>query len=55
MQDFIIIEDSDLWDVICQGPNVPIIANKLEETSQSIPKRRKDYTRAICHDPIYES
>ncbi|XP_070014914.1 uncharacterized protein [Nicotiana sylvestris] len=34
-------EDSELWDIICDGPHVPM--KKLEETGPMVPKGRKEY------------
>ncbi|XP_075111760.1 uncharacterized protein LOC142181948 [Nicotiana tabacum] len=42
MHDFIMVEDSELWDIICDGPHVPM--KKLEETVPMVPKDRKDYS-----------
>ncbi|XP_070003486.1 uncharacterized protein [Nicotiana sylvestris] len=41
MHDFIMAEDSELWDVICDGPYVP--TKVLEELLFSMPKTRKEY------------
>ncbi|XP_070017877.1 uncharacterized protein [Nicotiana sylvestris] len=35
-------EDSELWDIICDGPHVPV--KKLEETGPMMPKDRKEYS-----------
>ncbi|XP_070009507.1 uncharacterized protein [Nicotiana sylvestris] len=35
-------EDSELWDVICDGPHVPM--KKLGETGPMVPKDRKEYS-----------
>ncbi|XP_059274714.1 uncharacterized protein LOC132029484 [Lycium ferocissimum] len=37
-------EDSELWDIICDGPHVPV--NKDETGSATTPKTRKEYTEA---------
>ncbi|XP_070003309.1 uncharacterized protein [Nicotiana sylvestris] len=42
MHDFIMVEDSELWDVICGGPYVP--TKVLEELPFSMLKTRKEYT-----------
>ncbi|XP_070017846.1 uncharacterized protein [Nicotiana sylvestris] len=34
-------EDSELWDIICNGPHVPM--KKLEETGPMVPKDKKEY------------
>ncbi|XP_070011032.1 uncharacterized protein [Nicotiana sylvestris] len=44
MHDFIMAEDSELWDVICDGPYIPTKANA--ELPFSMPKTRKEYTDA---------
>ncbi|XP_075108818.1 uncharacterized protein LOC142180671 [Nicotiana tabacum] len=44
MHDFIMADDSELWDVICDGPYVP--TKVLEELPFSLPKTRKEYTDA---------
>ncbi|XP_070004499.1 spindle pole body component 110-like [Nicotiana sylvestris] len=44
MHDFIMAEDSELWDVICDGPYVLI--KVLEELPFSMPKTSKEYTDA---------
>ncbi|XP_070019919.1 uncharacterized protein [Nicotiana sylvestris] len=41
MHDFIIVEDSELWDVICDGPFVPMKA--VGEGKRTIPKTKKEY------------
>ncbi|XP_070017888.1 uncharacterized protein [Nicotiana sylvestris] len=41
MHDFIMAENSELWDVICDGPHVPM--KKLGETGLMVPKDRKEY------------
>nr|XP_016451579.1 PREDICTED: myosin-11-like [Nicotiana tabacum] len=41
MHDFIMAEDSELWDIICNGPHDPM--KKLEETRPMVPKNRKEY------------
>ncbi|XP_075104577.1 uncharacterized protein LOC142178612 [Nicotiana tabacum] len=44
MHDFIMAEDSELWDVICDGPYVPI--KKVGEPAVVVPKTRKEYNDA---------
>ncbi|XP_075093696.1 uncharacterized protein LOC142173016 [Nicotiana tabacum] len=41
MHDFIIAEDSKLWDVICDGPFVPM--KTVGEGTVTVPKTRKEY------------
>ncbi|XP_070015969.1 uncharacterized protein [Nicotiana sylvestris] len=42
MHDFIMAEDSELWDIICDGPHVPM--KKLGETGPMVLKDRKEYS-----------
>ncbi|XP_070012743.1 uncharacterized protein [Nicotiana sylvestris] len=42
MHDFIMAEDSELWDIICDGPHVPM--KKLEETGPMVLKDIKEYS-----------
>ncbi|XP_070014484.1 uncharacterized protein [Nicotiana sylvestris] len=42
MHDFIVAEDFELWDAICDGPYIPTKA--LVELPFSMPKTRKEYT-----------
>ncbi|XP_070004781.1 uncharacterized protein [Nicotiana sylvestris] len=42
MHDFIMVEDSELWDIICDGPHV--LMKKLGETRKMVPKNRKEYS-----------
>ncbi|XP_070015810.1 uncharacterized protein LOC142174309 [Nicotiana tabacum] len=42
MHDFIMAKDLELWDIICDGPHVPM--KKLEETGPTVPKDRKEYS-----------
>ncbi|XP_070042946.1 uncharacterized protein [Nicotiana tomentosiformis] len=44
MHDFIMDEDSELWDVICDGPFVP--TKNLGDPTISIPKTRKEFNDA---------
>nr|XP_016490487.1 PREDICTED: uncharacterized protein LOC107810242 [Nicotiana tabacum] len=44
MHDFIMAEDSELWDVICDGPYVP--TKKVGEPAVMVPKTRKEYNDA---------
>lgn len=44
MHDFIMAKDSELWDVICDGPYVP--TKVLEELLFSMSKTSKEYTDA---------
>ncbi|XP_070018109.1 uncharacterized protein [Nicotiana sylvestris] len=42
MYDFIMAKDSELWDIIYDGPRVPM--KKLGETEPMVPKDRKEYS-----------
>ncbi|XP_070023216.1 uncharacterized protein [Nicotiana sylvestris] len=44
MHDFIMAEDYELWDIICNGPYVP--TKVLEELPFSMAKTSKEYTDA---------
>ncbi|XP_009779490.2 uncharacterized protein [Nicotiana sylvestris] len=44
MHDFIMTEDSELWDVICDGPFVPMKA--VGEGTKTVSKTRKEYNGA---------
>ncbi|XP_070005532.1 uncharacterized protein LOC142163105 [Nicotiana tabacum] len=37
-----IAEDSELWDIICDGPHVPM--KKVGESGVMVPKTRKEYS-----------
>ncbi|XP_075087835.1 uncharacterized protein LOC142169814 [Nicotiana tabacum] len=41
MHDFIMAEDSEIWDVICDGPFVPM--KTIGEPVVTVPKTRKEY------------
>ncbi|XP_070015919.1 uncharacterized protein [Nicotiana sylvestris] len=42
MHDFIMAEDSELWDIICDGPFV--LTNNVGDLPVMMPKTRKEYT-----------
>ncbi|XP_070002780.1 uncharacterized protein [Nicotiana sylvestris] len=44
MHDFVMAEDSELWDIICDGPYFPTKA--VGDLSLTMPKTRKEYTDA---------
>ncbi|XP_070042779.1 uncharacterized protein [Nicotiana tomentosiformis] len=46
MHDFIMAEDSKLWDVICDGPFIPM--KTIGEPAVTVPKTRKEYNDADC-------
>nr|XP_033516621.1 uncharacterized protein LOC117280967 [Nicotiana tomentosiformis] len=41
MRDYIMVEDLELWDVICNGPFVPM--KSIDEPAVIAPKTRKEY------------
>ncbi|XP_070007642.1 structural maintenance of chromosomes protein 3-like [Nicotiana sylvestris] len=41
IHDFIMVEDSELWYIICDGPHVPM--KKVGESGPMVPKTRKEY------------
>ena len=43
MRDYLMAEDSEVWNVICKGPNVPTLEVKDGEVTRVIPKTRKQY------------
>nr|XP_009769614.1 PREDICTED: uncharacterized protein LOC104220437 [Nicotiana sylvestris] len=44
MHDFIMVEDSELWDVICDGPYIP--TKSVRDLPLTMPKTKKEYTDA---------
>ncbi|XP_075099419.1 uncharacterized protein LOC142176202 [Nicotiana tabacum] len=44
MHDFIMVENSELWDVICDGPYIP--TKNVGDLPLTMPKTRKEYTDA---------
>ncbi|XP_070019978.1 uncharacterized protein [Nicotiana sylvestris] len=44
MHEFIMVEDSELWDVICDGPFVP--TKNLGDPAIAIPKTKKEFNDA---------
>nr|XP_009793747.1 PREDICTED: uncharacterized protein LOC104240580 [Nicotiana sylvestris] len=46
MHDFIIAEDSELWDIICDGPFVP--TKSIGDPVVTVRKTRKEYNNADC-------
>ncbi|XP_015060063.1 uncharacterized protein LOC107005933 [Solanum pennellii] len=43
MRDYLMAEDSEVWDVICKGPYVPTMEVKYGEVTRVIPKTRQQY------------
>ena len=46
MHDFLIAEDSELWDIVLDGPFVPTIEEKDGENTILVPKPRQKYDEA---------
>ena len=43
MHDFLMIEDSELWDIVLDGPFIPMIEEKNGEKTRLVPKPRLIY------------
>ena len=43
MRDYLMAEDSEVWDVICKGPYVPTMEVKDGEVTRFIPKTSKQF------------
>ncbi|XP_069148151.1 uncharacterized protein [Solanum lycopersicum] len=43
MHDFLMAEDSELWDIVLDGPFIPMIAEKDGENTRLVPKPRRKY------------
>ena len=46
MHDFIMAEDSELWDIILDGPYIPMKEVKESEITRLVPKTRTEYNEA---------
>ena len=46
MHDFLIAEDSELWDIVLDGPFIPMIEEKDGEKTRLVPKPRQKYDEA---------
>ena len=46
MYDYLMAEDSELWDIVLDGPFVPTIEEKDGEKTILVPKPRKKYDEA---------
>ena len=46
MHDFLMAEDSELWDIVLDGPFIPVIEEKDWEKTSLIPKARQKYDEA---------
>lgn len=45
MRYLIMVKNSELWDVICDSPYVPMKVVKEDKFSQSVMMARKDYNK----------
>ena len=43
MHDYLMAEDSELWDIVMDGPFVPIMEEKDIEKTITVPKPRQKY------------
>ena len=43
MHDVLMVEDSELWDIVLDGPFVPMIEEKDGEKTRLVPKPRLIY------------
>ena len=43
MHDFLMAEDSELWDIVLDGPFIPIIEEKDGENTRLVPNPRRKY------------
>ncbi|XP_069145879.1 uncharacterized protein [Solanum lycopersicum] len=46
MHDVLMVEDSELWDIVLDGPFVPMIEKKDGEKTRLVPKPRQKYDEA---------
>ncbi|XP_015078308.1 uncharacterized protein LOC107022115 [Solanum pennellii] len=46
MHDFLMAEDSELWDIVLDGPFIPMIEEKDGQKTRLVPKPRKKYDEA---------
>ena len=46
MYDFLMAEDSELWDIVLDGPFIPMIEEKDGENTRLVPKPRRKYDEA---------
>ena len=46
MHDFFMAEDSELWDIVLDGPFIPMIEEKDGEKTRFVPKPRQKYDEA---------
>lgn len=41
MHDFLMTQDSEIWDILLDGPYIPTVEVKEGETTRLVPKTRK--------------
>ena len=46
MHDYLMAEDSELWDIVLDGPFIPMIEEKDGEKTSLVPKPRQKYDEA---------
>ena len=46
MHDFLMAENSELWDIVLSGPFIPMIEEKDGEKTRLVPKPRQKYDEA---------
>ncbi|TMW82844.1 hypothetical protein EJD97_004495 [Solanum chilense] len=47
MHDFFMAEDSELWDIVLDGPFIPMIEEKDGEKTRLVPKPRQKYDEVV--------
>ena len=47
MHDYLMAEDIELWDIVMDGPFVPIMEEKDIEKTITVPKPRQKYDEAV--------
>ena len=50
MHDYLMAEDSELWDIVLDGPFIPMIEEKDGEKTSLVPKPRQKYDEADRKD-----
>ena len=46
MHDFLMVEDSELWDIVLDGSFIPMIEENDGEKTRLVPKPRQTYEEA---------
>ena len=46
MHDYLMVEDSELWDIVLDGPFIPMVEEKDGEKTSLVPKTRQKYDEA---------